>query len=317
MKRDFGIAGSTRAPEAGGLAAMPIFKLIAFDWDGTAVENRAADASQVARKIERLLELGVVIVVITGTNIRNIDRQFARLISTPHKGRLFICTDRGSEVYGFGRSGEPRLLDSRRATPAEERLLDHVAEEAARRLRERGIEVEIVSDRLNRRKIDLIPVAEWADPPKSAIADLLGAVESRLAASGMAGGIKEAYAAVVRAARGLGMKGARITSDVKHIEVGLTDKGDSVKWIARRLAPSLGIKPEEILIVGDEFGPIAGFDGSDYKMFSAELERATYISVGVEPNGVPDGVIHLGGGPPAFLALLDQQIARHERSLTK
>lgn len=315
MKGNLGIPASP--PRASGLAAMPPFKLIAFDWDGTAVESRAADASQVARKVERLLELGVVIVVITGTNIRNIDRQFARLISPPRKGRLFICSDRGSEVYGFGRNGEPRLLAFRRATHEEERLLDRVAEEAARRLRERGVEVKIVFDRLNRRKIDLIPVAEWADPPKSAIADLLAAVESRLAASGMAGGIKEAYAAVVEAARGLGMESTRITSDIKHIEVGLTDKGDAVRWIATRLAPSLGIRPEEILIAGDEFGPIAGFDGSDYKMFSAELGQATYISVGVEPNGVPDQVIHLGGGPPTFLALLDQQIARHERSLAK
>ena len=36
------------------------------------------------------------------------------------------------------------------------------------------------AERLNRRKIDLIPEPEWADPPKARIGELLAAVERRL-----------------------------------------------------------------------------------------------------------------------------------------
>ena len=36
-----------------------------------------------------------------------------------------------------------------------------------------------MSQRLNRRKIDLIPLPEWADPPKAQIDELLAAVEAR------------------------------------------------------------------------------------------------------------------------------------------
>ena len=47
-----------------------------------------------------------------------------------------------------------------------------------------GVRAEIVSQRLNRRKIDVIPEPEWADPPKARIAELLEAVQARLNACG-------------------------------------------------------------------------------------------------------------------------------------
>ena len=43
-----------------------------------------------------------------------------------------------------------------------------------------GITTGVVADRLNRRKIDLIPEPEWADPPKARIGELLQAVDRRL-----------------------------------------------------------------------------------------------------------------------------------------
>ncbi|MGZ4287928.1 MAG: glycosyl hydrolase family 65 protein, partial [Solirubrobacteraceae bacterium] len=41
--------------------------------------------------------------------------------------------------------------------------------------------------------------------------------------------------------------------------------------------------------------------------------RATSVSVGVEPSGVPAGVVWLGGGPDAFALVLEDQIARRRR----
>jgi hypothetical protein len=100
---------------------------------------------------------------------------------------------------------------------------------------------------------------------------------------------------------------------VKHIEVGLTDKSDSVRWIMQELAPKHGVFVENVLFVGDEFGPVAGFEGSDFKMVTHGSRGAVYVSVGPEPNGVPPEVIHLGGGPDRFIDLLKQQIKLHHQ----
>src|ERR1035437_9083388 len=85
------------------------FKIIAFDWDGTAVENRKVDASLVTSKLDSLLKLGVYIVIITGTNFDNVNNPSTSLINGAHKEKLFVCTNRGSEVYGFNQNSEPVL----------------------------------------------------------------------------------------------------------------------------------------------------------------------------------------------------------------
>src|SRR5437879_568450 len=95
------------------------FKIIAFDWDGTAVINRRADATEVGRAMEELLKLSVYMVIITGTNFGHLDRQFCSKIQGPHKAYLFACTNRGSEVFGFTKSlqpSEPVVIFKREAT---------------------------------------------------------------------------------------------------------------------------------------------------------------------------------------------------------
>lgn len=286
------------------------FRIIAFDWDGTAVANRAADATPVRRILERLLHAGVQIVVITGTNSGNVDRQFASAFCGPHKRRLFLATNRGSEVFGFDEDCRMVPLQIRQADEAEERLLDQVAEAVRDEISRRaGVAIDIIYNRVNRRKVDLIPVPQWHDPPKDQLPELVRAVEERL--SGMPGGLKEALDLALRICAEQGLSEARITSDVKHLEIGLTDKRDSMAWILRELAQPQGIPPEDILIGGDEFGPIAGFPGSDSLMIQPEFANSVYVSVGPEPGGAPPPVIHLGGGPPRFWEVLADQAARH------
>lgn len=290
------------------------FKIIAFDWDGTAVANRREDATAVRNQLEELLKLGVCVVVITGTNFFNIDRQFSEAIRGPHKRNLYVCTNRGSEVYGFDAQSQPVLIWARVATPEEDLLLTEIANAVRDAVvAKTGLDIRVVYDRLNRRKIDLIPLPEWEDPPKSAIGDLLQAVEARLKGAGLAGGLHEVFTLAEKTAREKGLRDARITSDVKHIEVGLTDKSDAIQWMMNDLAQKKGIPPEDILIGGDEFGPIAGFDGSDYKMVTPAAKGAVFFSVGPEPNGVPLGVIHLGGGPARFYELMACQITIHKQ----
>jgi trehalose/maltose hydrolase-like predicted phosphorylase len=288
------------------------FRIIAFDWDGTAVDGRGEDATPVRRPIERLLGSGVPVVVITGTNLGNIDRQFAAHVSRHGKQNLYLATNRGSEVYGFDRESRSVALWRRIATPEEERLLTEIADSVRDRVVARtGLDVRVIYDRLNRRKIDLIPVEKWRDPSKAATGDLLLAVEGRLADAGLEGGLGKVFQWVQQAAVEKGLRNARVTSDVKHVEIGLTDKADSVLWLLGNLVDPRGIPRADILIGGDEFGPVAGFPGSDSRMMVPEASGAVFASVGPEPGGVPYPVIHLGGGPARFRELIAAQAAMH------
>jgi trehalose/maltose hydrolase-like predicted phosphorylase len=293
------------------------FRLIAFDWDGTAVANRTEDARAVRGPIERLLRSGVVVVVITGTNVHNVDRQLSRAIQGRYKRNLFLATNRGSEVYGFEQVSEPVILWKRSSTPEEDRALTAIADAVRDEIKSRApaLDVRVIYDRLNRRKVDLIPLPEWQDPPKSRLGDLLIAVQTRLEAGGISGGVRAVIDLARAAARSEGLPDARITSDVKHVEIGLTDKADAVSWIVRELARPRNIPTAEMLVGGDEFGPIAGFPGSDARMLSAEIADATFVSVGPEPGGAPAGVLHLGGGPRRFAELLGAQAALHPVTL--
>jgi trehalose/maltose hydrolase-like predicted phosphorylase len=288
------------------------FRIIAFDWDGTAVASRADDATPVRGPIERLLRVGVLVVVITGTNLANVDGQLSRAIRGRHKRNLYLATNRGSEVYGFDDAFLPVPIHRVTASRDQERALTEIADAVRDELVSRtGLEVRVVYDRLNRRKIDLIPVERWKDPPKSALGDLLLAVQSRLEGAGLRGGLRHVIERTREIARAKGLPDARITSDVKHVEVGLTDKADSVRWILTELAAPRRIAARDMLVGGDELGSIAGVPGSDSFMRVQGSEDATFVSVGPEPAGVPPGVLHLGGGPARFRDLLASQASLH------
>ena len=284
------------------------FEAVVFDWDGTAVPDRRADASRVRALIEKLCGLGVDLAVITGTHVGNVDGQLSARPSGP--GRLYLCMNRGSEVFQADEDGV-RLVERREATASENAALDAAAQSTVATLAARGLRAEIVSERLNRRKIDLIPEPEWADPPKAEIADLLDAVQQRLHEAGL-NGLGEAVALALDASRDAGLSSPRVTSDAKHVEIGLTDKADAARWVFGDLW-SRGIGPGVVLVAGDEFGPLGGLPGSDSLLLVPEASRATAVSVGAEPTGTPPGVIALGGGPEAFLAVLQDQLDRRLR----
>ncbi|MGZ5292185.1 MAG: hypothetical protein ACXWEH_07690, partial [Actinomycetota bacterium] len=284
------------------------FEAVAFDWDGTAVPDRTADAEPVRELVEALCAAGVDVLVVSGTHVGNVDGQLRARPNGP--GQLHLLLNRGSEVFRVHRRGQ-HLAERRTATDAEDHALDEAARLAIERLAERGLHAEVVSQRLNRRKIDVIPEPEWADPPKARIGELLEAVQERLAEAGIAG-LPEVVRIAEASARDAGLPDPRVTSDAKHVEIGLTDKSDSGRWIFSTLG-RLGVPPERILVAGDEFGSLGGLPGSDSMMLVSEGAGAVAVTVGAEPEGVPDGIVPLGGGPPAFLALLEDQLARRTR----
>ena len=284
------------------------FEAFVFDWDGTAVPDRNADASELRQLIESLCAAGAYVAVVSGTHLENIDGPLRARPALP--GRLVLALNRGSEVFTVDDTG-PSLLFRRDATSVEDAALDAAAALTVQRLAHRGLATEIVSQRLNRRKIDLIPTREWADPPKARIGELLDAVERRLFGVGL-GGLPEVVEIATVAAREVGLGDPRVTSDAKHVEIGLTDKADSGQWIFADLW-ARGVGPGLVLVGGDEFGDLGGLAGSDSLMLVDDSHGATVVSVGVEPGGVPDGVHWIGGGPTAFGELLRDQ---HDRRLS-
>ena len=284
------------------------FEAVVFDWDGTAVPDRSADASELRALVEKVSARGLDLIVITGTHVGNVDGQLGARPAGP--GRLYFCVNRGSEVYEAGPHGI-ELIDQRLASPAEEEALDTAAAETVAELGRRGVTAAVVSQRLNRRKVDLIPEPAWADPPKARIGELLAAVQARLRDAGLTG-LGDAVEIALTAARSAGLADPRVTSDAKHVEIGLTDKADAARWACAELSRR-GIGSGLVLIAGDEFGPLGGLSGSDSFLLVPEGSGATAFSVGAEPNGTPGEVFELGGGPAAFLQVLADQLERRRR----
>lgn len=260
----------------------------------------------IRRAVEDACAAGLDLAIVSGTHLENVDDQLRARPAGP--GSLVLLLNRGSEVFVVDRDG-PQLVSRRTASPAEDAALTRAAELTVARLAARGLRTEIVSQRLNRRKIDLIPEPAWADPPKARIGELLEAVERRLGVAGIIGLLPEVVAMATAAATEAGLDAPKVTSDAKHVEIGLTDKADSAGWVMAELWRR-GIAPGQVLIAGDELGPLGGLPGSDFMLLSGTGAEATAVSVGQEPHGVPAPVIHIGGGPARFLELLADQIRR-------
>ena len=186
------------------------FRLVALDWDGTAVPSRSSDATRAVGLIDGLLGLGVRVGIITGTNLDNLMRQIGGGIAVGNGRRLFLCANRGSEVFGLDRRGAPVVLFREVASAEEDRLLDAVAGTVAARLEAlTGLVFEVVKGRMNRRKIDLYPGPRFRDPPKSALGELLVATEARLRGAGLRGGLAAVFRHAADRARPRPPGGAR------------------------------------------------------------------------------------------------------------
>ena len=281
------------------------FEAIVFGWDGTAVPDRRADAAHLRDLIEQGCLAGIDFAIVAGTHIGNVDGQLKARPAGP--GELVMLLNRGAEIFSVGRDG-PRLVHRRDVSADEDAALSRAAELTVERLAQSGLQAEIVSEPLNRRKIELIPEPEWADPPKVRIDELLFAVEARLASAGIAG-LTEVVEIARAAAADAGVADPRVTGDAKHLEIGLTDKSDSARWTMRWLWER-GIASEQVLIAGNEMGSLGGLPGSDSWLRVGDAVRSTGLSVGVEPAGVPEGVVLIGGGPDRFAAVLEDQLER-------
>src|SRR4051794_21905154 len=83
------------------------FEAIVFDWEGTAVPDRDADATAVRRAVEALCAAAAEVIVVSGTDVGDVDGQLLARPTGP--GHLHLCLNRGSEVYEVGPDG-PELV---------------------------------------------------------------------------------------------------------------------------------------------------------------------------------------------------------------
>jgi trehalose/maltose hydrolase-like predicted phosphorylase len=287
------------------------FEAIVLDWHGTAVADEHADASRVRSLVETLCMAGMHVAVVSGTSMEDVDGQLQARPSG--SGRLFLCVNAGSEVFLVGSNGI-QLMYRRVASLTEDRLLTAAAMLTVKRLAKRGLRAEVVSPRLNRRRIDLIPFRKLPSSSKARRTDLAKAVQWRHRKASAAS-LYDAVEIAQAAACEVGFPHPCVIGDAEHIEIGLTDKSDCARWILSELW-SCGVGPGLVLIAGDEFGAPGGLPGSDSMMLVTQAVRSTAVSVGLEPTGVPPGVTWLSGGPDALLRLLvDQVQRRRERSL--
>jgi trehalose/maltose hydrolase-like predicted phosphorylase len=260
------------------------FEAIVFDWEAAAVPDRRANAAPVRRLVEQAVAHGLELAIVSDAEVGSIERQLGACPAGP--GGLVLALNHGSEGFSVDLEG-PMLAFRRTATAAEDAALTRAAELTVKRLRSRGLRARVVSEGLDRRKIDLTPVADGVGHREIMRIGRDSAVEA-------------------------GLADPRVRSDSKCVEIGLTDASDSARWITHWLWER-GIAPDQVLIVGDEFGPRDGLPGSDSLLLIDELEDATAVSVGIEPDGVPAGVVWLGGGPDVFAALLEDQVTRRRR----
>jgi trehalose/maltose hydrolase-like predicted phosphorylase len=278
------------------------FAAIAFDWDGTAVPGRSTRQPSVLELLEHLTGYAVHVAVVTGTSTQTLLKQLRPW--PQHDGHLLACVDRGSKVVRLSARGVDVLYE-RTSTAHEDAALDAATADLIDVLCQRKLPIGDAIRRTNRRKVDLLP--DLVDPPKAAIAHTLAASTAAVRRAGF-----DALGDVVAVAEGIaaaaGLPHARVTTDAKHIEIGLTDKGDAMRWLMEAWG-NLGIGPGLIMVAGDEFGELGGASGSDARMLVHP--GLTAVSVGVEPGRVPGDVERRRGGPREFARIIAEQVRRH------
>ena len=289
-----------------------LFRVIVFDWVGTAARSALDDASAVRNVIEGLLKQNVLLGIVTDLEFSVIDQKVCWPIIGLHKQNLFVFANRGLEVFGFDDRSQPVLFHREDIGEKQSKLLVHVAEAFKRDIEENSaIKVEILQDQVSRLMIDLMPeYDELTDEDARLVKEQ---VEQDLAAAGLKGGLKDALDLVADHARKLDLSGAHISTNLKHIEISLTNESNSLHWVTNNLAKKRNIPFEDILVVGSEFGRKAGFRGKNAPLLLPEDLGVRYVSLGEEPGGAPERVVHMGGGPECFIKLLKSQLKLNER----
>jgi hypothetical protein len=284
---------------------------IFFDWDGTAVVSRDAPVDEVLPPMIRLLEKGVVLVVMSGTTYENIAQgKLHEYIQKDAIQDLYLGLGRGAFTNGFDRDGNVITLHQVIPDRAMRVRIHELAFAVHRYLLEAyGYDTDIVFTRPNYCKIDLLVNLDrrgklYLQPGE------LEMVNRNLNEHGYIGGVQGLMADTLRIAREMDLD-VKATTDAKFLEVGLSTKGDNVDYLLEHVVFKRGINIRDCCFWGDEFtylGP--GVRGSDALMITDRSIGADFFDVSEEPLELPQEVQHVGGGVPSFLKFLESQSQR-------
>lgn len=124
---------SLEEPGSGDLPLPPPlarrFEAIVFDWEGTAVPDRKADATRIRRLVEAACASGLDLAIVSHTPAGDVDRQLAARPGGP--GGLVMVNNHGSELFLADRDG-PELGGQHAAPVAEHVAISAVEEMDAR-----------------------------------------------------------------------------------------------------------------------------------------------------------------------------------------
>ena len=279
------------------------FPVVCLGWDAVSGPGAAA-AAAVRSRLERLTALGVDVVLLGAPGVEAVD---GRLRARPGvEGRLFFVLSHGAEVYSVGPGG-PRLIERRQPSEREERQLTESAEAARLAFAARGLHTTVSTGRLGRRMLDLLPGRRGPIGPGAR-----RTLDEHVAAAGFKD-LAEAVTLVRHLARRQGVARPVVTTDGRRLSIGLTGFADAARWVARNLVSGRGRSAGSVLVLGREFGRVGGAERAGRRLLVPELDGAAFVSLAEERDGVPVGVLRLGGGAVTFLRLLDGQIEFCER----
>jgi trehalose/maltose hydrolase-like predicted phosphorylase len=268
----------TASAQAPGLCLPPgferRFEAVVFDWGVPARTDGWVDGGILRSLVEELCNLGCDIAIITDGPAADVDGRLGARPAGP--GRLLLCADRGAEVFEAHEDGL-RLVYRREASRAEAAALDVAAAATVAALGRRGLPAKVVSRDPSRRRITV---------PR---------------------GTRGAVDVAVGAATDTGLLNARVSADGEQVEIGLTDKPDSVRWVLADLW-ARGVGP--VLAAGDSFAELMAGDGSAQGARAARAARAAASAEAGGPARTPPGVFVSGAGGGLLRRVLSDQARR-------
>ena len=278
------------------------FGVVCFTWPGAAADGPVLRALRSA--VERLTALGVDVAIVGRAGVREVDEALGARPGA--EGRLFLLLRRGAELYVVGPRG-PRLLERRHLTAEEQTDLAAAAGFVAERWRARGLEATPGPGPETRISVELASGGEG----RAGAAARPRSLRDVVAEAGFDSVWRAVEAVRDDLAEG-GFPAIRVHAEGTAVELGVTDRADSMAAVARVLVAERGRDIADLLLVGHAFAPVHGVDGPDRRLLLPEFEGARFVSVGEEDGGPPPRVLHLGGGWTALLHVLEDQVARRE-----
>lgn len=288
---------------------MKKYKAIIFDWDGTAVMNRTTPIDEVKPLLIKLLEQGIILIIISGTTYDKIaNGELHKHFPAGLLKNLYLGLGRGAFNYGFDKHGNPTVLSEAIPEISELSKIHEVSFLVHQYLLEQHqMQTDIVFSRPNYCKINLMVDHDRGDRfflSGNEIEMVNQLLEQHSFKGGLPGLIEKAKE--ISEEHGIKLKA---TCDAKYLEIGPTTKADNVSYFLNHVVFPRNIAISDCVFWGDEFANLAfGVKGSDAEMIVEEASGADFFDVSESPADLPEVVKHIGDGPAGFVRFLQSQL---------